>query len=88
MLTSRGILLLYNGRNTRANGDPHLPEGCYAAGQALMDKNDPTKLLKRMDNYFLRPDKPFEIKGQVNQVCFVEGLALVQRKLATVLWNS
>jgi len=27
-----------------------------------------------MDTYFMRPEKPYEITGQVNQVCFVEGL--------------
>jgi predicted GH43/DUF377 family glycosyl hydrolase len=39
-----------------------------------LDKNDPTAVLKRMENYFMKPDKPYEISGQVNHVCFVEGL--------------
>jgi len=76
MLTDKGILLLYNGRNLHATGDPHLPEGTYTAAQVLLDSNDPTHILHRMDRYFMRPDKPYELTGQVNEVCFIEGLAL------------
>lgn len=75
MITDEGILLLYNGRNVPDIGDPQLPEGTYAAGQALLDKKDPTKLLHRLDAHFLHPDKPYEIEGQVGRVCFIEGLA-------------
>jgi predicted GH43/DUF377 family glycosyl hydrolase len=75
MITEAGILLIYNGRNIQSIGDTGLGEGMYAAGQALMDINDPTKLIKRLDQNFMRPDKPYEITGQVNSVCFLEGLA-------------
>jgi beta-1,2-mannosidase len=75
MLTAQGILLIYNSRNIPAIGDPALKEGTYTPSQALFDKSDPTKLIKRMDKYFMKPDRPFEIEGQVNQVCFLEGLA-------------
>jgi len=74
MLTDKGILLIYNSRNVPAFGDKKLSEGTYAASQVLFDKNDPTKILKRLDSYFMKPEKPYEITGQVNQVCFVEGL--------------
>jgi len=74
MLTDKGILLIYNSRNSRAIGDSSLPEGTYAASQVLLDKNDPLKIIHRMNNYFIRPDKSYEITGQVGQVCFVEGL--------------
>jgi predicted GH43/DUF377 family glycosyl hydrolase len=74
MLTNDGILLIYNSRNIPSIGDSSLEEGTYAAGQALMSKTDPTKLINRLDNYFMKPDKPYEITGQVNQVCFIEGL--------------
>ena len=57
-----------------------MPEGTYAASQVLLDKNDPTKILKRMDTYFIKPDKTYEISGQVNNVCFVEGLANFHNK--------
>ena len=75
MLTDSGILLIYNSMNLGgANGDTTLAEGTYAASQILFDKNDPTKVIDRMDTYFMKPDKPYEITGQVNHVCFVEGL--------------
>jgi len=75
MLTDQGILLIYNSRNVPAIGDKSLPEGTYTAAQALFDKNDPTKLVRRTDNYFMRPEKDYETTGQVNQVVFLEGLA-------------
>jgi len=80
MLTEKGILLIYNSRNVLSKGDSSLKEGTYAASQALFDKNDPTKLMQRMDKYFIKPDKPYEIEGQVNEVCFLEGLARFKNK--------
>jgi predicted GH43/DUF377 family glycosyl hydrolase len=80
MLTKDGIVLIYNSRNLKAIGDTVLPDGTYAAGQVLIDKNDPTKLLKRLDKHFMSPDKPYEITGQVNNVCFLEGLAQFKGK--------
>ncbi|MEO5682886.1 MAG: glycoside hydrolase family 130 protein [Chitinophagaceae bacterium] len=80
MLTDKGILLIYNGRNIPAIGDSTLPEGTYSAGQVLLDKNDPTKILQRTDHHFLTPDKPYEKTGQINYVCFVEGLAYFKNK--------
>lgn len=75
MLTAQGIRLIYNSRNVPAYGDKTLPEGTYSAAQALFDKDDPTKLLQRLDTYFIRPERPYELTGQVNQVVFLEGLA-------------
>ncbi len=74
LITDKGILLLYNGMNLDSGGDPNLPKGAYCSGQALYDLNDPSKLIDRLENYFLRPDQPYEIEGQVNQVCFIEGM--------------
>ena len=74
MLTDKGIVLLYNSRNVQDIGDSSLPTGTYAAAQILMDRNDPTKVIDRMQTYFMKPDKPYEITGQVNHVCFIEGL--------------
>jgi predicted GH43/DUF377 family glycosyl hydrolase len=69
MLTEKGILLIYNGRN-----------GMYAGGQALMDGHDPTRVIARLDKDFIHPEKPYEITGQVGQVCFLEGLARFKGK--------
>lgn len=80
MITDQGILLLYNGRNIQSIGDTGLAEGTYAAGQVLIDKNDPVKVIKRLEKNFMQPDKPYELTGQVNRVCFIEGLAQFQNK--------
>src|SRR5205085_3924757 len=80
MLTDKGILLIYNGRNIRAIGDSSLPEGTYTVSQVLLDKNDPSKIIERMDNYFLKPERPYEFSGEVNNVCFAEGLAFYKNK--------
>jgi len=74
LLTEKGIVLIYNGMNLDDGGDPTITKGAYCAGQALFDKNDPSKVIDRLEKSFLKPDKPYEITGQVNQVCFVEGL--------------
>ena len=65
---------MYNSRNVPSKGDTRLPEGTYTASQILLDGNDPSKVLQRMETGFIKPDKPYEIAGQVNHVCFLEGL--------------
>jgi predicted GH43/DUF377 family glycosyl hydrolase len=80
MMSDSGIVLMYNSRNVRAIGDTTLPEHAYSAGQILFDKNDPVRELRRMDTYFIKPDKPYETMGQVNQVCFIEGLVKYKGK--------
>ena len=80
MLTDSGVVLIYNSRNVPSKGDTSLAEGTYAASQILLDKNDPSKVLQRMDSYFMKPDKPYEISGQVNHVCFAEGLVNYKNK--------
>ncbi len=77
-ITPAGILLIYNGMNDVKNGDTTLPEGAYAGGQLLFDKQDPTRLTDRSETYFIRPDQPYETQGQVNQVVFLEGLVAFQ----------
>jgi beta-1,2-mannosidase len=74
LLTRQGIVLIYNGMNLETGGDTTIAKSAYCAGQALFDAHDPTKLIDRLEKNFLRPDKPYEISGQINQVCFVEGL--------------
>jgi predicted GH43/DUF377 family glycosyl hydrolase len=80
MLTEKGVVLIYNSRNVPAKGDTSLVENAYTVSQILMDKNDPSKVVDRMDTYFMKPDKPYEISGQVNHVCFVEGLVNYKNK--------
>ncbi len=80
LITTKGILLIYNSKNSKVNGDSLLPSGTYAAGQALFDINNPEKLIARTQSYFMKPDKPYEKTGQINNVCFVEGLAYYHSK--------
>jgi predicted GH43/DUF377 family glycosyl hydrolase len=75
LLTSQGIVLLYNAGNSRAYGDSLLPERVYTGGQALFDARNPLKLLRRTDQPFIRPTEPYEKTGQYKEgTTFVEGL--------------
>jgi beta-1,2-mannosidase len=74
LLRNEGILLIYNGMNHDTNGDPTIAPGAYCMGQALFDKGDPTTVINRLEKNFIMPSKPYEIMGQINQVCFAEGL--------------
>jgi predicted GH43/DUF377 family glycosyl hydrolase len=74
LYTSKGIVLVYNSSNAANNNDPASPKFTYAAAQALYDTAAPYKLIGRADKPFIQPDKPYELKGEVNNVCFVEGL--------------
>lgn len=74
LLTPKGILLIYNSANDAETGDKSLPDMTYAAGQALFDTEKPEKLIARANRHFLYPDRSYEITGQINNVCFVEGM--------------
>jgi predicted GH43/DUF377 family glycosyl hydrolase len=80
MITSEGILLIYNSRNYGEMRDTTIAEGTYSAGQALFDGRDPAIMLKRSDVSFFVPDRPYEITGQVNRVVFLEGLVRLNNK--------
>jgi len=71
---NKGILLIYNASNAANFNDLELPKFTYAAGQALFNAEAPYKLEKRTRSYFIYPDKEYEKVGEVNEVCFVEGL--------------
>src|SRR5690606_38779409 len=56
VLTDNGIVVMYNGKNLQGpRGDQDYTANTYSAGQALFDKNDPMKLLDRLDDPFLTP---------------------------------
>ena len=79
ILTKRGILVLYNGKNaeTGKDPDPDMGAGAYSVGQALFDADHPTRLLKRLDQPVLYPEKPYERSGQYAAgTTFGEGLVL------------
>ena len=74
LYTEKGIVLIYNSSNAANNNDPASPKFTYAAAQALFDTAAPYKLIARAAAPFIQPDQPYELKGEVNNVCFVEGL--------------
>ncbi len=82
VITKKGIVLLYNGRNaTDSQADPLLPKGMYSVGQAVFDVNNPEKLIARCDSNFLRPTLPNEITGQYRAgTIFSEGLVFFKNK--------
>lgn len=75
ILTSHGIVLLYNAGNSGTHGDSTLPARVYTGGQALFDARKPLKLLQRSTTPFIRPTESYERTGQyVEGTTFVEGL--------------
>jgi len=80
LLRKEGILLIYNASNAANFNDSELPKFTYAASQALFDKEKPYKLIDRMEDHFIYPDKDYEKVGEVNEVCFVEGLVYFKDK--------
>ncbi len=81
VLTDRGILVLYNGKNDPVNGDKTLAPETYAAGQALFAADDPAKLIARLEKPFFKPELPFERTGQYAAgTTFIEGLVFFKGK--------
>ena len=80
LYTDTGIVLIYNSMNHDHLGDMSLEPGAYSAGQILLDMNDPSKVIDRMGHCFLKPEKDYEINGQVNRVCFAEGMVPFNNK--------
>lgn len=74
LLIPEGILLFYNGSNAGRYGDTSLSRFAYSGGQAMFDRDNPLKLIDRCKRNFIYPDKPYEKTGEVNEVCFIEGL--------------
>ncbi len=70
METPEGWLILYHGvRNT--------PGGClYRLGLALLDLEDPCRVLRRSDEWMFAPEEPYERHGDVNGVVFPCGWIL------------
>ncbi len=75
VLTSAGIVVLYNGKNAAKDGDPDLAPNAYAAGEALFDRGDPARLVEQAEHPVLKPVMPYEKTGQYAAgTTFAEGL--------------
>ena len=62
--TSEGWILIYHGVTGTCNGL------VYSIGGALLDLEDPTKVIARSKDYLLTPEKDYEVCGFVPNVAF------------------
>ena len=62
--TSEGWLMFYHGFSGTCNGF------VYSMGAAILDKDNPSKVLYRTRDYLLTPEKEYEITGFVPNVAF------------------
>jgi len=75
ILTSDGILVLYNAGNSKNIGVEELGNRIYTGGQALFDSREPWKILDRAEKPFIKPEMEFEKSGQYKDgTTFIEGL--------------
>ncbi len=67
MKTEHGWLFIYHGCT-------YPPEKTYRAGAALLDLDDPRKVIGRFSEPLFQPEEGWELEGDVNHVVFPEGL--------------
>ncbi|MBS3786971.1 glycosidase [Candidatus Bipolaricaulota bacterium] len=65
--TEEGWLIIYHGVRETASGS------LYRVGLALLDRNDPTKVIKRADPWVMGPREDYEYRGDVPGVVFPTG---------------
>ncbi len=68
--TANGWLLIYHGVHDTVKGY------VYSACAALLDLENPEKEIARLPFPLFKPDKIWELDGEVNNVCFPTGTAL------------
>ena len=66
--TEHGWLLIYHGVKETVGGE------IYRVGLALLDLNEPTRVLRRLPNWIFAPLAPYERTGDVPNVVFPCGL--------------
>jgi len=70
-----GWLLLYHGVRRTTAGQ------IYRIGMALLDINNPCKVLRRAEEWVLGPEEDYERIGDVSDVTFVTGAVVKENKL-------
>jgi len=82
LLTEKGIVFLYNGRNGKEPlNDIGVGALAYSGGQALFSTADPSQLLARTDVPFIKPELPWEKTGGYKAgTTFIEGLVLFKNQ--------
>ncbi|GGD80148.1 hypothetical protein GCM10011514_50180 [Emticicia aquatilis] len=68
--TAKGWLIIYHGVHDSIKGY------VYSACVALLDLDNPQKEIARLPYPLFKPEKTWELKGEVNNVCFPTGTAL------------
>ncbi len=72
--TDKGWLLLYHGVENGGNG-------FYRVGAAMLDLNDPTKVIGRTKSWIMQPEHYYEIEGLYNGCVFPTGNVIVNDTL-------
>ena len=73
--TEYGWLLIYHGVHDSIKGY------VYSACAALLDLDDPRKEIARLPYPLFSPEYPWELKGEVNNVCFPTGAVVFDETL-------
>jgi predicted GH43/DUF377 family glycosyl hydrolase len=73
--TTQGWLLIYHGVYDTVKGY------VYSACAALLDLDDPQKEIARLSYPLFTPEYEWELKGEVNNVCFPTGTVLIEDTL-------
>lgn len=84
LVTEKGIVMLYNGKNAESDEARarDIGPGAYSGGQALLDLRDPTNILDRSTIPFIKPELPWEKSGQYRAgTTFIEGSSYFKGKL-------
>ena len=80
LATADGIVLIYNGANHYADGDPSFEPLSYQPGQTLFDAEDPASCIARDREPLLRASDVDDARGQVANVCFAQSLVLFKNR--------
>jgi predicted GH43/DUF377 family glycosyl hydrolase len=81
----QGWLLIYHGVDTATETSPI---GRYCAGAALLDTDNPLRVLARTDQPLLRPDRPYEQTGFVSNVIFPTGALLSDDRESLLVFSG
>jgi predicted GH43/DUF377 family glycosyl hydrolase len=80
-----GWLLIYHGVSP-ANSDS--PVGRYCVGAALLDGEDPLRIIARSSKPILCPERPYEKNGFASNVLFPTGALLSEDKNTLLLYSG
>lgn len=74
VLTDNGLLIMLTNGATRTVHDDGTVDVDYRCGQIAIDPDEPTRVLARLQEPWLRPQTFEDLNGLVSNVTFVEGL--------------